>query len=355
MEPTLESLQAQILQLKRMIEELPASFGMQTSDALMSPNFSTGNSGWKIDEHGNVEFNDGNFRGDITGASGTFSGTLSAATITGSTITGGTITGTTISGGTITGGSIDIGGSDSTSFHVDSSGNVWWGSGGSYSGSSGKRISSSGIIDFSGGTITGGTIQTSSGTGSRIVMSGSGTSFSFYDSSNNVRAAFTGTGLTFYNSIGATSTIVNSDADGLTLTGGGGVVFIGAGGSQQLTVGTVYATADIAVDGGITLGGVYRTTWPTSGTTTLSGLTINTSKDWQGYGITNIGNIVPSSGGKNLGTTSGDGFGVYFRTYSSPPFSASSLNRGYMYYDTTVTDLCFSNGSDWYKVTATLR
>lgn len=67
----------------------------------------------------------------ITGGS-ISSTTLSASTITGTTINGGTITGTSISGGTVTGtsisgGSIDIGGADTTSFHVDATGNVWVG------------------------------------------------------------------------------------------------------------------------------------------------------------------------------------------------------------------------------------
>ena len=39
----------------------------------VSPNYSKGVSGWKIDSNGSVEFGSGFFRGDITGASGTFS------------------------------------------------------------------------------------------------------------------------------------------------------------------------------------------------------------------------------------------------------------------------------------------
>jgi len=46
--------------------------------AFQSPNFVTGSSGWIIRTDGSVEFGTGKFRGDITGASGTFSGTLSA-------------------------------------------------------------------------------------------------------------------------------------------------------------------------------------------------------------------------------------------------------------------------------------
>lgn len=84
-----------------------------TDAYIQSNNFSSGSAGFRITSDGNVEFNNGNFRGDITGASGSFSGSLSAAT--------GTFA------GTLSGGTIDIGGSDSTSFHVDSSGNMWTG------------------------------------------------------------------------------------------------------------------------------------------------------------------------------------------------------------------------------------
>jgi len=71
---------------------------------IQSQGFSTGTTGFRINSDGNVEFNNGNFRGDITGASGNFSGNLS-------------------------GGTIDIGGSDASSFHVNSAGDMWLGSG----------------------------------------------------------------------------------------------------------------------------------------------------------------------------------------------------------------------------------
>ena len=43
---------------------------------LQSSNFVTGSTGWRIDSDGNVEFASGYFRGDITGANGTFSGSI---------------------------------------------------------------------------------------------------------------------------------------------------------------------------------------------------------------------------------------------------------------------------------------
>ena len=100
---------------------LAADSGTQSS--IKSSNFSSGSAGFEIKSNGDVEFNDGNFRGDITGASGSFSGSLSSGvSITSPTISGGSVSGTSISGGTI-----DIGGSDSTSFHVDSDGNMFLG------------------------------------------------------------------------------------------------------------------------------------------------------------------------------------------------------------------------------------
>ena len=78
-----------------------------------SDNYSTGTAGFRINSNGNAEFNNGNFRGDITGASGTFTGSITGAS--------GTF------GGNLSGGTIDIGGSDSSSFHVDSDGDMWLG------------------------------------------------------------------------------------------------------------------------------------------------------------------------------------------------------------------------------------
>ena len=63
---------------------------------LQSPNYSKGNSGWIIDSSGNVEFDNGNFRGDITGSSGTFSGTITASS---GTIGGWNITATNLRSG----------------------------------------------------------------------------------------------------------------------------------------------------------------------------------------------------------------------------------------------------------------
>ncbi len=43
---------------------------------LQSANFVSGSAGWRIDAEGNVEFDTGYFRGDISAATGTFGGTI---------------------------------------------------------------------------------------------------------------------------------------------------------------------------------------------------------------------------------------------------------------------------------------
>lgn len=55
-------------------------------------------------------------------------------------------------------GDLDIGGTDATSFHIDSAGNLWWGSDGSYAAAS-VKISNAGVAAFSDMTITGGAIS----------------------------------------------------------------------------------------------------------------------------------------------------------------------------------------------------
>lgn len=50
-----------------------------------SANFVAGTSGWRISPTGDVEFGNGKFRGDITGASGTFTGNVTTDVVTDST------------------------------------------------------------------------------------------------------------------------------------------------------------------------------------------------------------------------------------------------------------------------------
>jgi hypothetical protein len=70
---------------------------------LESSNFIHNSSGWQIKPDGTAEFGSGYFRGDITGATGTFSGTVNVGSLN--------IPNTT----------------EPNSFHTDTDGNSWWG------------------------------------------------------------------------------------------------------------------------------------------------------------------------------------------------------------------------------------
>jgi len=113
------------------------------------------------------------FQGSLKATTGTFSGTLSAAA------------------GSL--GAITIG---SNAWHVDSSGNMWWGSSSTYAGAT-YKISAAGVANLSGivaasvaaenitaGTITGCTVQSSSGN-DRVELT-TGDSLIFYYGGNNV-------------------------------------------------------------------------------------------------------------------------------------------------------------------------
>ena len=107
-----------------------------------SANFVTGVSGWQFDALGNLEANNGFFRGDITGASGTFSGTL----IGGSLAIPNLVT--------------------ANSFHIDNTGNAWWGA--TVIGSALAKILNTGAATFTNITITG-TASLVLGSGANII------------------------------------------------------------------------------------------------------------------------------------------------------------------------------------------
>lgn len=90
-----------------------------------SSNYKSGSAGWIIKSNGDVEFNDGTFRGAV-----------SASTI-------------------------DIGGADATSFHVDIDGNLWLGN--AAFASAPFKVSNAGVLTATGATITG-TITATTGT-----------------------------------------------------------------------------------------------------------------------------------------------------------------------------------------------
>jgi len=144
----MEELQLQINSLQNQINNLPIQNKQKFSNTtinttetvvqrggIQSAEFSTGATGWRFDADGNLEANAGHFRGDVTGASGTFSGVL-------------------------TGGSLNIPDITSApSFHVDNTGNTWWGA--AAIGSATASILNTGVVDFVSGNIAGWNLSTS--------------------------------------------------------------------------------------------------------------------------------------------------------------------------------------------------
>lgn len=110
---------------------------------------------FRIDANGNAFFT-----GSITGATGTFSGSLSGATITG--------------------GTIDIGGFDTSSFHVDASGNMWLGA--STYDSAPFRVSAAGVLRSR--SVTGSDVYTTTLTNAAYRNE-------FFSASDNAYAVFT--------------------------------------------------------------------------------------------------------------------------------------------------------------------
>jgi hypothetical protein len=215
------------------------------------------------------------------------------------------------------------------------------------------------------GTIIGATIKTSS-SGERVEISND--EVRSYDSSGVLRAQLSGTSLFFNNSSGddvgyviGTGSIIGvlaSQINGSATLGGAGT-----GGASLTISGNTFFTASGAADENITykdirpitnnsiecgtssykwynvesmrftLNGTTITSWPSAGTTTLSGLSIDTNKSWGGYEITNCGGVQLSGVGDVFDCNSGyidNARAFYFETGRSTNPSISGEIR---YYD----------------------
>jgi hypothetical protein len=132
----------------------------------------------------------------------------------------GTFTGT-VSGGSILGGTIDIGGNDSTSFHVDSSGQMWLGNA-SFA-SAPFRVTSDGAVTATAGAIAGWSIgtdtisKTSTGT---IEINSNDLGFFIKDGSRNAVIMTDDTSFRI-----GSSTSALSDFSGTSSTGVSGPIF----------------------------------------------------------------------------------------------------------------------------------
>jgi len=104
---------------------------------------------------GAITATSGSFTGSIYASGGTFSGSITAS----GTISGGNISGAAVSGSTITSSSMTAG---TNAWHLDASGNMWWGNFGSYSAAAAgdtTYISGAGAIRATNLAITGGSIN----------------------------------------------------------------------------------------------------------------------------------------------------------------------------------------------------
>lgn len=146
------------------------------SSAVQSATYSAGSTGWRISADGTAEFNGGAFAvtsidiggSDSTsfhvdtsgnmwlGASGSVSAPFKVSSSGVMTALSGTFS------GAVEGATIDIGGSDSTSFHVNTSGQIWSGNA-SYA-SAPFKVDSDGTFFASSGTLGGSLSISSSGT-----------------------------------------------------------------------------------------------------------------------------------------------------------------------------------------------
>jgi hypothetical protein len=215
------------------------------------------------------------------------------------------------------------------------------------------------------GTLIGLTIKTST-TGERIEIDSD--AIASYDSSNVLRMYLQGDSLSFLNSsavavasiIAATSSVslaalktdssvrLMADGDGRAVLGVDSTEYFYADGDNNINVTTKYiapstdgnldlgtsarAWGNIYTDS-MTLNGTTRTSWPSAGTTTLSGLTIDTNKDWSGYDITNIDDITLSGVGSAFDCNSGfldNARAIYLETGRTTNPSTSGEIR---YYD----------------------
>jgi len=190
------------------------------SGSLQSQNFITGTtgSGWKISADGDLEASSGNFRGDITGATGTFSGSLtigSGNNVVKADGSSGLWVGNSTFGsapfrvslaGALTASSATITGAiTATTLTATGTGYI----GGWAIGST--TLTGGGVTLDSAGTITGGTIQTAL-TGERVVIDSSG--IDSFDDSDNLRVTLFRENLIFKDAAGATVATLGSTVDG---------------------------------------------------------------------------------------------------------------------------------------------
>lgn len=263
-----------------------------------SSNFSTGNSGWRIRSNGDVEFGSGFFRGDITGATGTFSGSVSV-------------------------GSLNI--PDSTtvnSFHTDSSGNSWWGTNVATGyATAPAKVLNTGAATFTNVTITGGSVAVSTLNGTLSL--------------SNLNAAAQGWSQTSVFSITDADTI--AWAAGTFTTAAGTAYSIGAGNTGNMTLKT-YIYLDTSSPT------VYLTT--TTASTAVGAGKVLVAIAQNGTGEATY-TVMSGQGGQNIDASS-----IVANSISANELSTSILYAGSIQIDTAGNvrsgQTAYRTGTGWF-------
>lgn len=263
------------------------------------------------------------------------------------------------------------------------------------------------------GTLTGRTVQTAS-SGLRVVMGGGDTVIKFYgDSSNQGTIGFDGNNLYLLNLFASSNlyfAVGNSSSIVLGTNDSNGSILLGVGGSQKIGIsstGVEIGNGTLAMNSNKITGlatptsdydastkkyvddNVYTDSDARGAINNVIGSDghLDATLDCDGYDITDVDLLtvdeitmlaapykiagsytsiefetsassnggVTLTGGSNGTTVNGPlllNDLLKLDSRSSTPGAAASYT-GYIYYDTTQTTLVFSNGSGWYKVTAT--
>ena len=277
----------------------------------------------------NINATGGSFSGDLNGAGGTFTGTISAGTVS-----GGTVTGATISGGSITIGD---------NFSVDSSGNLFANNGtftgtitasnisasGVGEGAAGYSLSSAGVLSATGVDLTG-KIQATSGYIGKWYINQALTSV---QDGSGIRLDTTGVTATDYTTNGAPGQTTATWGDivkGVWITNvfaNAGFSSVFAGGASYAGVQNLYTSGILKVTGTLYIGDQTLDAY-------ISSLISKAKISLKGTGVTDNGDNTASVSLSYSGTTSGhnvvtycsqSGVSVSDRYSASTPYKVGSV------------------------------
>ena len=292
---------------------------------------------------------------------GTAQNAAGVTTIIGDTVTTSYLNAKNITAlGAVTSGSFAIG---TNAWHVDSSGNMWWGNFATYAAAT-YKISTVGVANLSGiiaasvaaenitgTTITGKIFQTHSAAAAGIKIQ------------VGDYASITHGYIELWNDYGDAVILYSHKTTGNLHLEGGDLISWGdikpgasgrdLGGSASANKWQdLYLSRNIIVGG--TVDGVDIASHAGDASAHHSYLSDNLSITPANVDIKADGYI--KRAGASVARLTSLGFDMYvplgLRQLSSPPGAASTY-QGFMYYDTTQVDIVFSNGTNWYKVNAT--